>query len=174
MEAYRINIVGLSNKVHHFNYEVGTEFFKEYGTDLISDGSFLVEVTLDKRETFMEADFKIKGNANVICDRSLDPFEYPINATRKIVFKYGDHDEEVTDEIQIINRETAWLEIGQYIYEFIVLSIPLKKLHPRYKDEADQDDDAVGKIIYSSDPGNDDKGDDDDTDPRWSILKKLK
>jgi uncharacterized metal-binding protein YceD (DUF177 family) len=176
--AYSINIVGLSNKQHHFQYEFGSEFFREYGSDLVSEGSFGVDLLLDKHETFLEAEFKIKGTARLICDRSLEPFDYPIESTRKIVFKYGDKDEEVTDEIIIIHRETATLELGQYIYEFIALAIPLKKLHPKFRDEdQDEDDLSTGKIVYSSDPEEDNgkNGDDgEDIDPRWNILKKLK
>jgi uncharacterized metal-binding protein YceD (DUF177 family) len=175
--AYSINIVGLSNKQHHFHYEFGNEFFREYGSDLVSEGNFVVELLLDKHETFLEAEFEIKGAARLICDRSLEPFDFPIKDTRKIVFKYGDKDEEITDEIMIIHRDTATLEVGQYIYEFIALSIPLKKIHPKFKDEADEDEEDLspGKIVYSSETDEDEnKNGDDEVDPRWNILKKLK
>jgi uncharacterized protein len=173
--AYRINIVGLSNKEHHFHYEFGDEFFREYGSDLVSEGNFQVNVALDKRETFLGAEIKIHGSAKLICDRSLEPFDFPVEITRKVVFKYGDRDEEITDEIVIINRDTAWLELGQYIYEFIALAVPLKKLHPKFGEEHDDDDGAIGRIVYSSGTADgDDDNDNDDTDPRWNILKKLK
>ena len=173
--AFSINIVGLSNKQHHFHFEFGDEFFKKYGSDPVSEGTFVVELSLDKRETFLDAEFKIKGTARLICDRSLEPFDFPIEITRKIVFKYGDKDEEVTDEIMIIHRETATLELGQYIYEFIALAIPLKKLHPKFKDEEEEDEDlSTGKIVYSSEPEGDKNKNEDEVDPRWNILKKLK
>jgi uncharacterized protein len=172
IKAFRVNIIGLSNSVHEFQFEIGDEFFKQYGTGLISEGSrFDATVTLDKRETLIEARFVIKGMAKLICDRSLDPFDYPIKADRKIVFKYGEKDEELSDEIMIIQRDTDSLELGQFIYEFINLEVPIKKLHPRYAGELD--DDAEGKIIYTS--GSNEGGDDEDNiDPRWEILKKLK
>jgi len=170
--AYSINIVGLSNKEHHFQYEIGVEFFRKYGLDLFPEGTFQVDLLLDKHETFLEAEFKIKGTAKLICDRSLEPFDYPIENTHKIVFKYGDTDEEITDEIMIIHRDTATLELGQYMYEFIVLAIPLKKLHPKFQDEVD-DDASEGKIVYSSEEGTENKNG-EEIDPRWNILKKLK
>ena len=175
MGAYSINIVGLSNKQHQFHYEFGNEFFREYGSDLVSEGTFVVDLLLDKHETFLEGEFKIKGSARLICDRSLEPFDFPIEITRKIVFKYGDKDEEITDEIIIIQRDTATLEVGQYIYEFIALAIPLKKLHPRFKDEEEQDEDlSTGKIVYSSEAEGDENNNGNEGDPRWNILKKLK
>lgn len=173
MGSYNINIVGLSNKEHHFHYEFGDEFFGKYGSDLVSRGNFHVDLLLNKHETFLEGEFKIKGKAELVCDRSLETFDYPIENTYKIVFKYGDKDEEVTDEIIIIHRDTASLEVGHYIYEFIGLSIPLKKLHPRFQDEEDVEENPEGKIVYSSEKTEESKNG-EEIDPRWNILKKLK
>ncbi|HZB13183.1 MAG TPA: DUF177 domain-containing protein [Chryseolinea sp.] len=169
--AYSINIVGLSNKEHHFQYELGGEFFRNYGTDIVSDGKFLVDLLLTKHETFIETEVKISGVARLTCDRSLEPFDFPIEKKNKIVFKYGEEYQEVTDEIIVIPRDTATLEVGQYIYEFIALGIPLKKLHPKFRDEAE--DGSEGKIVYTSAPP-EEKKDEEDIDPRWNILKKLK
>lgn len=172
MGAYSVNIVSLSNKVHHFDYEIGEKFFRQYGSDLLSEGSFLVNIALEKHETFIESEFKIRGTARLICDRSLEPFDHPIESDRKIVFKFGDANEELSDEIIMIQRDTAVLELGQYIYEFILLMVPMKKLHPRFQHEA-EDDDSEGKIVYTSeDPDKTNK--EDEIDPRWNILKKLK
>jgi uncharacterized metal-binding protein YceD (DUF177 family) len=170
--AYSINIVGLSNKEHHFQFECGDEFFRKYGTDLVSEGKFQVDVLLTKHETFIEVSFRIKGTARLICDRSLEPFDYPIESNNKIVFKYGEAFQEMTEEIIIIPRDTAQLELGQYIYEFIALGVPLKKLHPRFKDE-EEEDNSEGKIVYSSQT-TEEKKDQEEIDPRWNILKKLK
>lgn len=174
---YSVNIVGLSNKVHQFEYEFGDEFFRQYGTGVVSKGRFRAEIALNKHETFIEADFRIKGAAVLTCDRSLEEFDYPIWTTRKVLFKYGDADEEISDEIVMIHRDAVSLELGQYIYEFIVLAVPMKKLHPRFRlEESLEDDTAEGKIVYSSDKSDETKKDDDDDniDPRWNILKKLK
>src|SRR5688572_30660060 len=150
---------------------MGDEFFRKYGADLVSEGTFRADVVLDKRETFIEVLFKIDGTAKLVCDRSLEPFDFPLEINTKIVFKYGEAFQEMTDEIIIIPRDTVTLELGQYMYEFISLGIPLKKLHPKFQDEAD--DDSEGRIVYSS--GTDEeKKDDEDIDPRWNILKKLK
>lgn len=165
MEPYRVNIVGLSSNVHHFRYEIDDRFFERYGKDLVSEGSFAADVDLAKQETLITANFEIHGDAVLTCDRSLESFSYPIKVRKQVIFKFGEEDEEVTDEIVIIRRDTAQLELGQYIYEFISLEVPMKKLHPRYAAEEEPEE---GKIIYSS---SDEER--EDTDPRWDILKKL-
>jgi uncharacterized metal-binding protein YceD (DUF177 family) len=73
----------------------------------------------------------------------------------------------------MIHRDSDHLELGQYIYEFIGLAIPMKKLHPRYEGELDLEDESEGKIIYTSGSDSGDEGD-EDIDPRWEQLKKLK
>ncbi len=171
VRIYTVNIVGLSNAHHEFEFAVGNDFFSQYGTGLITEGSLIARVTLDKRETFIDAFFIINGWVKLVCDRSLEPFDFTVSTEKKLVFKYGDADQELSDEIIMIHRDTDSLELGQYIFEFITLEIPIKKLHPKFKDE--EDDEAIeGKIIYSSKTTSDDNG--EEIDPRWEKLKKLK
>jgi len=176
VERFRVNIVGLGIKVHQFEYAFGDEFFKQFGDNLISRGSFKADVTINKHETFLEVHFDIKGTAQLVCDRSLEVFDYPIEAKKMVVFKYGEEDREVTEEIMMIHRDTVSLELGQYIYEFIALAVPMKKLHPRFReediDDEDESEEENGKIIFTS--TTDEENKDEITDPRWDILKKLK
>jgi len=170
--AYSVNIVGLSNTIHQFEFEIGDAFFRKYGNDLLSEGNFLATVSLTKHETFIEADFTIQGTARLVCDRSLEPFDHPINVQHLVIFKFGETNEELSDEIVMIHRDTATLELGSYLFEFLGLAVPMKKLHPKFQDE-DDDENEEGKIVYTSGPST--KNDDDDeVDPRWNILKNLK
>lgn len=175
MGAFGVNIIGLSNTVHHFDFEIGDAFFRKYGNDLLSRGNFKADITLNKHETFIEADFKIQGTAVLLCDRSLEDFDYPVKIHHPVVFKYGDHDEELSDDVILIHRDTATLELGHYIYEFLVLALPMKRLHPKFQEETEDEESSEGKIVYSSAKDADnDKNDDGEVDPRWNILKKLK
>ena len=133
---------------------------------------FSANVVLDKHETFIEAEFKIKGEAKLICDRSLEPFDFPIDIDSHIMFKYGEEEAELSDEIIIISRDRVSLELGQYIYEFISLSIPIKKVHPKFQDIEDDDEDSEGRLIYTSETES--SVEEKEIDPRWEILKKLK
>lgn len=169
MKTLSINIAGLELKVHHFSFSLGDEFLQQYGQGYLPGGQFSVEVVLDKHETFIEADFKIEGTTKLTCDRSLEVFDFPIHLEKRILFKYGEEDMEMTDEIMLINRDKSSLDLGQFIYEFIGLSIPIKKLHPKFEDE---DDEGEGKMIYSS--STDETSDENEVDPIWEKLKKLK
>ncbi len=176
LNPYSVNIIGLSNKTHTFDYQFGDEFFARYGKDLVEGGKFEAQIILDKHETFIEAKFFIKGEAALICDRSLDTFDYPLTIKKLVVFKYGQEEGELSDEVITITHDTVNLDLGQLMYEFIGIEIPIKKLHPRFLEEEneDEEDDSNGKLIYSSATDDDDSDGDDDIDPRWEQLKKLK
>jgi uncharacterized protein len=77
----------------------------------------------------------------------------------------------------IIPRDIQKLNLAQYIYEFIGLSIPMKKLHPKFQDEEDEDDENETKLVYRSEDGKKDNKENeegDGIDPRWNALKDLK
>lgn len=172
LREFSVNIIGLSKKAHLFEFEIKDGFFEKYGKEVVSGGNFHVQVTLDKKESFIEVDFGISGKAHLICDRTLQPFDYPIENTHKVVFKYGEEAKEISDEIVVITRDQDSLDLGQFIYEFIVLSIPIKKLHPSLSiEDEDEDED---KIVYSTSSDTAAEEGSDTIDPRWEKLKKLK
>jgi uncharacterized protein len=168
---FSVNIIGLSIKAHEFSYQLGKSFFDEFGKDLLEGGHFDARVVLDKHETFIEGRFHISGTAKLICDRSLEPFDFPLETEKKMMFKYGEAEEEMTDEIMVIPQDKATLNLGQFLYEYIALALPMKRIHPKYQEqEAEDDDETEGKIIYTSK----EEKKDDAVDPRWEVLKKLK
>jgi uncharacterized metal-binding protein YceD (DUF177 family) len=88
-----------------------------------------------------------------------------------MVFKFGDEEKEISDEIMIISHQRDKLELGQFMYEFILLEVPMKKLHPRF---ASEEESEVGTIVYSSSSEEVEDIDEKQIDPRWEALKKLK
>ncbi len=185
LDKYTIDIFRLNNKVHEYDFEVGDEFFEHFEGSYISKGDLKVHVVLDKSETMLTVNFSIKGTVELTCDRTLENFDESVNAKDRVIFKFGDEDREISDEIFMISRNTQRLELAQHIYDFIVLSLPMKKLHPRLRDEDasfDEGETVEGVLIYTSpadgtmpdeDPESDDQQE-DTIDPRWNILKNLK
>ena len=169
---FKVNLQGLSQKAHRFEYAFGDEFFGLYGNSLLDGGQFEAEVTLDKRETLIEGGFSIRGHARLVCDRSLEPFDFPMDIRKKILFKYGEEEKELSEEIVLITREQAFLDLGQSLYELITVNLPMKRLHPRFNEEGTDHEDI--RLVYSSPPDDTDNKEDEPIDPRWEKLKKLK
>lgn len=173
LRQYEIPIFGLENKRYEYDFQSGDAFFDVLEQELIEKGNVSTHLVLNKSETMIRLDFQITGTVEQTCDRSLDLYNEPINLERLLLLKFSDHNEELTDEIELIERNTHSINIARYIFEFIATSMPMKKLHPRFRDEDEQDDEeSEGKLIYRSD-SDEEKTDEPTIDPRWAALRKL-
>ena len=179
LSKYNIDIYGLEDKQYDYDMESGDAFFEELEQDLIEHGHFKTHVVLTKTATMIQLHFHTEGSVELLCDRTLEPFEEPVDSDERIILKFGDRNEELTDEIEIINRNTNRINVAKYIFEFIALSLPVKKLHPSLRDEEYDDDDSEDDeviLVYSSEEDENEEGDESEEkiDPRWEALKKLK
>lgn len=178
LRQYDINIIGLEPKRYEYDYSSGEAFFQALDQQLISRGNVQTHLILDKSETMIRLDFSITGVVERTCDRSLDLYDEHVDTRQTLFLKFADRNEELTDEIELIERNTATINVARYIFDYIVLSMPMKGLHPRFREEEDDDDLSDGKLIYSS--GAVAETDSDEVkeektavDPRWEALRKL-
>lgn len=167
LKNYDIDISKLNLGQHDFHFQINDKFFELFDYSLIDHGSLSVEIVLDKKTSFIDLAFSIVGNIQLICDRSLDSFDFDLETENEIVLKYGEETEELSDEVEMVPYKIQFFNVARYIYEFISVAIPMKKLHPRYANEPVED-----QIIFSSQ--DDDEVEKSEIDPRWSELKKLK
>ncbi|WP_373330948.1 YceD family protein [Salmonirosea aquatica] len=175
---YNLDIYGLEDKSYEFYYELGSEFFEQMSQELIQKGDFKVHLVLDKSTTMIQLRFIIRGTAELTCDRSLEVFEEPVDTEGKIILKFGDHDEELTEEIAIINRNRTRINVAGYIFELIALALPMKKIHPDLRQQSGGNEDETDSetLVYSSEgsKSEDPETEDGRVDPRWEALNKLK
>ena len=109
----------------------------------------------------------IDGSVDLECDRSLEHFDYPISVNKEIIYKYGDEEKELSEDVFVILKGEQEINIASFLYESISLEIPMKKLHPKFQDDSDDNE-----VIYKSEFT--DESQEASTDPRWEALKKLK
>lgn len=164
---YNIDIFKLANRAHQYDFDFDDSFFDLFEDALVSKGNGNVSLVLLKSDTFMELKFEILGKVELVCDRSLEPFWFDLKLSNKLLLKFGEDWEEISDEILIMPRDEQTINVAQFIYEFIGIAIPMKKLHPKFDNEDDNDE-----FIYSSEDT--DEPGDTNVDPRWKKLKDLK
>ena len=169
VSAFLIPFVGLKDGVHHFDFTVTNEFFEGY--DFLDFKKADVKVTLvfEKKITMLNLDFKASGKVNVPCDLSNEPFDLSISSDYHLVVKFGDTDNRNEDEILILPHGSHQIDVANYIYEMIVLSIPQKKVHPGIKNGTLKSD--VLEKLKDLDPQKNPFL--DKIDPRWDKLKDL-
>ncbi len=170
LKEFRIDIFNLSLKQHEFEFEIDNKLFGFFENSIVEKGSGKCHLSLNKSATMMTLDFKIEVSVELICDRSLDSFDYPIDLEEQLIIKFGEENYTLSEDVIVIKNDTATLDVSEYIYEFISLAVPLKKLHPRFAEIEDEQPD----LIYTSHEESEEEENKDTTDPRWEALKKLK
>ncbi|WP_338790471.1 YceD family protein [Bernardetia sp. Wsw4-3y2] len=147
LRTFEIDIIALKLGSHSFTFKLDNEFFayvKEHLNGFIEKGDCNAEVILEKNEQLIRATLIIDGTVELVCDRSLDEFDYEVDVEDTILYKYSEEERELTEEIVLITRRTPSINVGELLYEFLMLDIPMKKLHPRFWEEEDgySDDDS--------------------------------
>lgn len=71
LKKYRVDIAGLQNKRYEYDFEVGNAFFEHFEKSLVKKANLKVEAILEKSETMILIDFRIRGFVNLVCDRRL-------------------------------------------------------------------------------------------------------
>ncbi|WP_201983810.1 YceD family protein [Hymenobacter rubidus] len=170
---YDLNLAKLALKTHHFEFELGPDFFALFDQALVEQGHLHADVELIKTERLLTLNFHITGTVRLTCDRSLDEFDQPLDIEEQLLVRFGDEAKELDDNVLQITPETQSLPLAQHLYDYISLALPMKKLHPRFQDEADENPDAPTKLIFSTRPADDAPDDDEPADPRWAALRNL-
>ncbi|AFL84993.1 putative metal-binding protein, possibly nucleic-acid binding protein [Belliella baltica DSM 15883] len=185
LRNYNIDVIKLKEGKHEFTFPVDREFFENFeAEEFLHGGKLQATIHLNKLTSLIEATFEIDGEVTLTCDRSLENFNFPLFTSEKVIYKYGLEEMEVTEDVFMITRDTPNINVAQLIYEFILLAIPAKRIHPDYLEEMDDEDfEGEGELVYISEEefedGLSEEKDnslesDQKTDPRWEILKKLK
>ncbi|WP_041264771.1 YceD family protein [Bernardetia litoralis] len=141
LRTFEIDIVALKFGSHSFTFNLDNKFFaycNEHLNGFIEKGDCNAEVILEKNEQLIRATLMIDGTVELVCDRSLDEFDYEVDIEDTILYKYSEEERELTEEIVLITRRTPSINVGELLYEFLMLDIPMKKLHPRFWEEEEE------------------------------------
>jgi uncharacterized metal-binding protein YceD (DUF177 family) len=170
LKAYNIALKGLGTGEHRFDYQVERKFFEYFDGGIAEDGDISVVLKLEKQSSLIVLWFHVKGTVKIQCDRCLDLFNQPIESENTVYVKYGEEKYEEGDDVVWIAPDESHINVAKLIYDFIILSIPIKHVHP---------DDENGNSLCN--PGMLKKlaqmsvkvEKEKPTDSRWDELKKL-
>jgi uncharacterized metal-binding protein YceD (DUF177 family) len=133
LNAYTIAYADLPQGKHEFDFHVGSAFFKHFEGSEISEGDVNVYVDVEKSSTFMVLEVGMEGTAKVQCDRCLDEYFEPVEFEGKLTISFIgglEDDENSPDEVMNMEPSDTEVNLAQYIYESICLSLPMQRLHP--------------------------------------------
>ena len=172
-KEYLIPFVGLKLGQHHFEYQIDNAFFDIFDYDEFQNSSIKVNVVLEKKSNMLEISFKHEGIVNVPCDVTGEDFDLPIKSKMKLIVRFGEEFNNDNEELLILPFGEFEVDIAQYIYEMIVLSVPLRRVHPGVKDGT-LESEALKKLneLAVKETKKENKQE-ENIDPRWDKLKQL-
>jgi uncharacterized metal-binding protein YceD (DUF177 family) len=128
LAPFRIPLSALKADSASFSWEIGRDFFGLFDDEhQPPDGSFSVGLELEHTGGITVLAFRIDGKLKTNCDRCTAPIELPIESEAEILVKFG-NPAESTDEVIVLDPEAPELNVGKIIYDFILLSIPIRHL----------------------------------------------
>ncbi|MEY4962942.1 MAG: hypothetical protein RLZZ323_261 [Bacteroidota bacterium] len=172
-KEFLIPFVGLKLGKHHFEYQINNAFFDIFDYDEFQNSDIKVNVVLEKKANMLEISFKHEGIVNVPCDVTGEDFDLPIKSKMKLIVRFGEKFNNDNEELLILPFGEFEVDIAQYVYEMIVLSVPLKRVHPGVKDGT-LESEALKKLneLAVKETKKENKKE-ENIDPRWDKLKQL-
>lgn len=168
LDHFSIPFIGLKVGLHQLKFEVDNAFFAKFENSLIKKGDVTVTLDLDKRSHMAVLDFSLDGAVVTDCDRCMEAIRLPIEGEYVLHAKYSEQDMEGTDEIIYIHPKLDRLNVAQYIYEYIHLSIPMIKTC-----ESDPEANCNEEILSLFEEEAEDGVSEAKKNPMWDALNDL-
>ncbi len=132
--------VGLKPGVHNFSYKIEDSFFEEYADIDFYNTSIQINLSVDKKTNLIILKFYLDGKVELLCDRCNDPMELRIFDEYQLFVKFveGEIPEaQETEDADVVYypRNENFLSIKEWIYEYIILSMPIQRVHENDENE---------------------------------------
>ena len=168
-ELMKIDFKALKDEVTSLDFDLTDTFFSALEGSQLEHRALHVSVSIRKMAGFFELQFHTVGHVTVSCDRCLDDMEQPISTENRLIVRLGDTYSEDDDTVTIDESEGI-LDVSWFIYEFIMLAIPIKHVHAPGKCNSAMTqklDELSGAVRSGEEEA-------EAIDPRWQALEKLK
>jgi uncharacterized protein len=181
LKIFSIPFQGLKNGVHHFEYQIGSSFFKNFEDSAINVSSFFVKLNLEREINMIVLNFEFEGTMSTECDRCLEQIDMPMKGTQRLVVKFSEEEQEEEDndeDIVYIHPKAETLNVAEYVYELVHLGLPFRRIKP----ECDKNlkgcptnwSDLIIIEEESTTQTNSDASEEIPEESVWSVLNKLK
>ena len=173
---FEIAFVGLKPGIHDYNYEITDKFFVDFQQQDFRNCKANVKVSLEKNNGFMLMKFEVGGSLEVTCDRCNNNLPFELWDEFRITVKMVENPEVMNDQeedpdVYYIGRNDSHLDVSNWIYEFINLSIPMQKVCSFEKMDGPYCNPAALDVLRKMEPEEKQVTEDN---PIWKGLKKFK
>jgi len=170
LKTYSIPFTGLKLGKHNFDYVITNTFFDEFEYSLVKKADLQCKVELDKQETMLILTFHIFGTISMACDKCLAEYPQPVEIHEQQIAKFSEENIDENEEIITLTKNDHEINIAGLIYEYVNVAAPFIAVCSDEGNTPYCDKEMIDRLNQLSGNG----GDDEKTDPRWDVLKKIK
>ena len=167
-DKYNVDLKGLKATPCEMNFELDNTFFGDIDGEEFQKGAVKATVTVKKNREIYDFTFLFQGTVVVPCDRCLDDLEIEVSTENTLRVKLGD-DYADDGDIVIVPEQDGDFNIAWYLYEFIALALPMKRVHAPGKCNHEM----TGKLKKHSPCESGEVDEQQEIDPRWDSLKNI-
>ena len=170
LKTYSIPFTGLKLGKHHFDYVIADAFFDQFEYSLVKKADLQCNVELERQETMLILNFHISGNIGMNCDKCLAEFPQQMDIHEQQIAKFSEEGIDDDEEIITLTKNDHEINIAGLIYEYVNVAAPLIAVCNDEGNTSFCDKEMIDRLNeLSANSGQDEK-----TDPRWDVLKKIK
>ena len=129
----------------------------------------ILRIGFYKTNHFVEIKFDVDATVEMVCDRSLELYKSNLNGGYHLLYEPGidEHSDSVKSGVRTLDVYRSVIDISDEVRDTIMLEVPIRKVHPDSEDK---------ELFNTTDQysGGSEDGNKEYTDPRWSVLNKLK
>lgn len=169
LNQFVINFAGLKLGVHEFKFDLDNSFFEHFDYNDFNSCNISTKILLNKKSNLLELNFCSKGSINLNCHVSNEPFDFPQKNEMNLVVKFSSEKICDNEEFLILPNGVSQINVSHYLYEMIILSLPIKITHPGVEDGTLKSKTLTMLRDYENNVGKTENK----IDPRWDKLKDL-
>ena len=169
VKGFSVKFIGLKEGTHSFQFPLSKSFFETFEYSEFNSVDINVDLLLVKKSTIIELSLKGTGSVNINCTLTNEPFDYQINSKLNLLVKFGDSYDDENDELLVLPHGSHSIDLDQYFYEMIVLSMPIRNVHPDVENGT-----IDSEILNRLKEFDINKEKNSNFDARWDKLKELK
>ena len=176
LKAFIVPFIGLKDGSHEFGFEVNDTFFEAFPHSEIKKGNIRVNSEMIKHSHMLTFNMRMKGEAELPCDRCGNTYRQEIDTEWQIVVQLNA--ESFNDEDDLISLPAGAYEfdLSQNIYEYIMLNLPYRRVCGEIPDptRGNCDPEILDQLNKLSPASEEEEESKPESDPRWDSLKNIK
>lgn len=161
---YTITFSGLPVGKHEYVIPITKDFLASQPIEEIENLEGSAQIILEKLNNLMKVYFVISGSYELACDRCNSTFVAPFSVSEEMYLQHGIALSGTSENAIVLPEGVFELDTLPFIYEFIALSIPKRKVHPNNGCDVEVLKKLDALLVSENQV----------SDPRWNVLKNVK